>query len=114
MYWKWRTPVPDVPDPEVFKPAVIFTNSEFMNKLNVILDVDRLESIKLRFDGLHMARCPACAEEGADRTANNLLILRNGDFACSAYPRYQRIQHRQRILSLVGIDSPCPCPEVTP
>lgn len=62
------------------------------------LDLDRLEKVR-RCPGGIEARCPACAEEGHDRTGNNLFHNPDtGAFYCHADPG-----HTRRIWELVGI-----------
>lgn len=51
--------------------------------------------------GKIIARCPACAEVGADRRAEHLAVWPSGKFACAAKPGDRA--HNQRIFALVGI-----------
>lgn len=61
------------------------------------LDLERLEKVR-HLTGKITARCPACAEEGRDRTGNNLVLFDGGAFGCSADDG-----HTRRIWELVGI-----------
>ncbi|MDF1659965.1 MAG: hypothetical protein P1U58_20285 [Verrucomicrobiales bacterium] len=62
------------------------------------LDRDRLEKVKHHPCGKITARCPACHEEGHDRTGNHLVEFASGKFSCIADPA-----HTNRIWELVGI-----------
>jgi putative DNA primase/helicase len=81
------------------------------------LDETRLENVKLRHGGGFTSQCPACFEDGHDKTGNHLVIFRGGSFACVQYPGNDGIEHRKRIFELVGIPdkpakkkSPCGFP----
>jgi Toprim domain-containing protein len=63
------------------------------------LTLDRLEKVRTRGTKI-IARCPACAETGGDRTGDNLAIFADGNFACAAYQ--QDRGHSRRILQLAG------------
>lgn len=63
------------------------------------LRVDMLEEVKMA-RGKVIARCPACAEEGADAKGDHLVILESGKFGCGANPGDRK--HRKRIFELVG------------
>ena len=69
-----------------------------------MLDLDRLEIVRER-GGKVIARCPACAEAGADRSGNHLSIFDQGRgrFACIAFAAQSGIDHRRRIFELAGI-----------
>ncbi|MEK7953992.1 hypothetical protein [Luteolibacter soli] len=67
------------------------------------LDVARLEKVRHSPAGKITARCPACAEDGGDRTGNHLVIFPDEKFACAA--RAGDGDHRKRIMALVGIRS---------
>ena len=56
-----------------------------------------LEKVR-HMPGKITARCPACAEEGADHTGNHLAIFESGKFTCIREP-----EHSKRIWELVGI-----------
>lgn len=61
------------------------------------LDLSRLEKVR-ELPGKITARCPACAEDGRDRTGNHLVIYPSGRFKCIADPG-----HGRRVWELVGI-----------
>jgi 5S rRNA maturation endonuclease (ribonuclease M5) len=64
------------------------------------LDFSKLE--KRRAAGERtIARCPACAEQGADAKGGHLCIFPSGAFNCIAHPKDKG--HNKRILELVGI-----------
>jgi len=67
------------------------------------LDVTRLEKVRRNPTGKITARCPACAEDGGDRTGNHLVIFPDEKFACAA--RAGDGDHRKRIMALVGVRS---------
>lgn len=64
------------------------------------LDLSRLEKVR-HAGGRITARCPACAETGADRKGNHLTIFPSGKFACAATAGDSA--HRRRIFALAGI-----------
>ena len=67
--------------------------------MQISLNLERIEKLKSRghkWEG----QCPACSENGNDRSGNHLVILPDGKFGCVANP--QDHQHRQRIFELVG------------
>lgn len=66
------------------------------------LDLSLLEKVR-HIDGKIIARCPACAEHGDDRTGNHLAIFPSGKFACAATPG--DTEHRRRIFAKAGVDS---------
>ena len=66
------------------------------------LDLDRLEKPRCR-GGKLIARCPACAELGADRSCEHLFIADDGRFGCIAYAGPAGDIHRRRIFELVGL-----------
>lgn len=73
------------------------------------LDLSRLERLRAFHDSKITARCPACAEEGSDRSGNHLVIYPSGKFACVADPG-----HGRRVWELVGLSehkTPDPRPE---
>jgi hypothetical protein len=82
------------------------------------LDLDRLEKPRLR-GGRLIARCPACAEIGVDRSCDHLFIADEGrgPFGCVVNPGPGGDAHRKRIFELVGVQekpgrfrpSPVPC-----
>lgn len=67
------------------------------------LDLDRLEKPRI-WGGNLIARCPACAEVGADRSCEHLFIADEGRgrFGCVIYPHPTGNEHRRRIWELVG------------
>jgi putative DNA primase/helicase len=67
------------------------------------LDETKLANVRLRRGGGITARCPACFEEGHDKTGNHLIIFPGGSFACIQFPDSQGVEHRKRIFALVGI-----------
>jgi hypothetical protein len=64
------------------------------------LYLDRLEKVR-RYPGKIIARCPACGEDGKDRTGNHLVLFDNGAFSCVIDEG-----HTQRIRELVGVRRP--------
>ena len=74
-----------------------------------MIDIDKLDITKTvdKPDGpAIIARCPACAEDGADDKGEHLIVFDDGRFGCVVYPRGddESEEHRSRILELVGID----------
>ena len=67
------------------------------------LDLDRIENPRLR-GGKLVARCPACAELGADRSGDHLFVADEGrgKFGCIAFAGAAGEEHRKRIWDLVG------------
>ncbi|MES2923831.1 MAG: hypothetical protein V4819_19915 [Verrucomicrobiota bacterium] len=66
------------------------------------LDLPHLE--KPRFQsGKIIARCPACAETGADTGANHLFINADGKFGWVLYQSTDGADHRKSIFELAGI-----------
>jgi hypothetical protein len=67
------------------------------------LDTSKLENVRIRRDRV-MARCPACAESGHDRSGEHLIINAEGRFACVVYPGHSpdAKKHRKRIFALCG------------
>ena len=66
------------------------------------LDISKLEKVKRRGSST-IARCPACAEAGADRKGEHLMINDAGQFGCVLFPGQSGQQHRQRIFELAGV-----------
>jgi len=64
------------------------------------LDLTALEKVRHSAHRI-TARCPACAEEGRDRTGNHLAIFPDGKYACAAHPGEG--DHRRRIFALKGV-----------
>lgn len=68
------------------------------------LDLTLLEKVRHHPSGKITARCPACAETGADRTGNHLVIFADGEtYACASHQGDG--EHRRRIWALVGIQA---------
>ncbi len=69
------------------------------------LDLDRLDKPRCR-GGKLIARCPACAEMGADKSCEHLFIADDGrgPFGCIAFAGASGEAHRKRIWELVGIN----------
>lgn len=67
-----------------------------------MLDHAKLEHVRSRGAKL-IARCPACAELGADKTGNHLLIGEDGRYTCINYRGSEGIEHRKRIHALAGV-----------
>jgi hypothetical protein len=64
------------------------------------LDVAKLEKVRELTGGMVQARCPACAEDGNDRTGEHLRIYPDGKFGCCVHPKDG--EHRKRIWALAG------------
>lgn len=71
------------------------------------LDLARLEKARLVGDKL-IARCPACAEQGADRSGEHLFVADQGRGAFGCIAHRDDHEHRQRIFELAGVRSGCP------
>lgn len=70
------------------------------------LDVRKLENAKLKVKDnvtVIIARCPACAEEGADHSSDHLIVYSDGRFGCVVHEK--ETDHRRRILQLAGWES---------
>ena len=68
------------------------------------LDISKLTNVVERGDGTFVARCPACVEQGRDRTGNHLILYPNGAFGCVVFSgdsEHSR-KHRQKIIELAG------------
>lgn len=67
------------------------------------LDLERLEKPRLR-GGKLVCRCPACAEIGADKSGEHLVIMDEGrgPFRCIADQEGKGGAHSRRIFELVG------------
>jgi hypothetical protein len=69
-----------------------------------MIDTNKLENVSRKEDsGKITARCPACAEAGADKTGEHLVIMADGKFGCAVNPGEAGHDHRQRIFQLVGV-----------
>jgi hypothetical protein len=78
------------------------------------LDLEKLENVKER-GGKTVARCPACAEGGADSAGDHLVIMPDGKWGCIAHPGEHGKEHRRRIAELAGDNANAtPRPTLTP
>lgn len=68
-----------------------------------MIDVSKLEKVKHQSNGRIIARCPACAEDGSDKTGNHFFMSQDGKFGCCIYSGSEGKEHRKRIFALVGI-----------
>ena len=68
------------------------------------LCISKLQNVRHLANGAVEARCPACAENGHDRTGEHLWIKPDGRFGCCANPKDG--DHRKRIFALVGDSAP--------
>ena len=66
------------------------------------LDETRLENV-VRHENRIVCRCPACFEEGHDKSGNHLSVWSSGAFACVQFPGDEGKEHRKRIFALVGV-----------
>ena len=64
---------------------------------------DKLENLH-RAGDKEIARCPACAEAGQDRTGDHLVINPDGSFGCVTHPGEEGRGHRRRVWELAGED----------
>lgn len=64
------------------------------------LDIERLENVR-RFGEIVRAACPACREQGRDRTGEHLIVYSDGKFGCAVCPADD--EHRRRIFALTGL-----------
>lgn len=64
------------------------------------INTDALENRVARDDGSVVARCPACAQAGHDKSGNHLIVYPDGKFGCVACPSDR--EHNREILRLVG------------
>ena len=77
---------------------------EIMNDNNFIgsiIDVNLLEKVKYTQRCI-TARCPACAEIGADKTGNHLSIFPDGKYSCILHTGSLKGTHSKRIYEIVG------------
>ena len=68
-----------------------------------MIDESRLQNVKHKEGGIITSACPACREQGHDKTGNHLSVFANGKFGCVQFPKDQGVEHRKRIFELVGI-----------
>lgn len=67
------------------------------------MSLDRSKLQNIREQGKKtIARCPACEEEGRDKTGNHLVIMSDGHFGCVVYSGESGKEHRKRIFALAG------------
>jgi len=66
------------------------------------IDITKLEKVKSKGNKT-IARCPACADLGQDRTGDHLIINEDGSFACVIYQGIEGRDHRKRVFGLAGI-----------
>jgi len=64
------------------------------------IDLSKLENVRER-GGKVIARCPACAELGEDRKADNLAIFNGGAYRCI---KDDNEQHSRRIYQIAGAE----------
>jgi len=64
------------------------------------LDISKLENVVKKAGGRFTARCPACAEVGADTKGEHLAVFADGKFGCVVHPGDKK--HRKRIYALAG------------
>lgn len=67
-----------------------------------MIDKSKLQNIKFQGNKI-IAQCPACAESGADKQSNHLVISEDGRFGCVLHQGAEGSDHRKRIFELVGI-----------
>lgn len=63
-----------------------------------MINISKLQNVRIREDGATLAHCPVCAEE--DKTGDNLIIYPSGKFTCLAH--LDDGVHRQQIFALAG------------
>ena len=74
-----------------------------------MLDAAKLENVRERA-GKTTAACPACREEGHDRSGEHLVLFDDGKFGCIAYPGEdsEARNHRKNVFRLAGVQSKRP------
>jgi hypothetical protein len=65
------------------------------------LNLNLLEKVHFQGGKIH-ARCPACAESGADKKGHHLIIYENDRFGCAVASGHAGAAHRRRIWQLAG------------
>ena len=65
------------------------------------INTSKLENVRSH-GGKTTARCPACAEAGADKSGEHLVILESGKWGCIANAGDAGKEHRRRIAQLAG------------
>lgn len=63
------------------------------------LDLRKLENVRQK-GGKLIGRCPACAEAGSDTDGDNLVLFKNGNYACAANQGDK--EHSRRIWQIAG------------
>ena len=66
------------------------------------LDVRKLTVSRRLEDGTVVARCPACAAGGQDRSGEHLVVYPDGRFGCVVHPGEAGWLHRKVIFEAVG------------
>jgi hypothetical protein len=74
------------------------------------LNISSLEKVRAS-GGKTVARCPACAEEGNDRSGDHLFINADGAFGCVRHQGCEGDAHRRRVFELAGIRETKPAVE---
>ena len=70
-----------------------------------MIDINKLEKVKHLAGGKVIARCPACAEDGGDKSGNHFFMSADGKFGCCVNPGADGKDHRKRIFALIGIEN---------
>ena len=71
------------------------------------LDQSRLENVHPS-GGKVLSRCPACAEQGGDKTGDHLFQAADGKWGCIQFPGDAGKDHRKRIFEMVGVQDLAP------
>ena len=66
------------------------------------LDVRKLTVSRRLEGGTVVARCPACAAVGQDRSGEHLVVYPDGRFGCVVHPGEAGWLHRKMIWEAVG------------
>ena len=71
-----------------------------------MLDTSKLENVRER-NGKTTSACPACREDGRDRSGEHLVLFEDGKFGCVAYPGddADARNHRKSVFRLAGVQS---------
>ncbi len=69
----------------------------------MILELSKIESLKRGAKGSYVGRCPACAQDGRDKSGNHLIIYANGKYGCAANKEDK--EHTNLIYQLIGKNS---------
>jgi hypothetical protein len=70
-------------------------------RVKAALNIGELKCVRT-FGGKTTAQCPACAEQGKDKSGEHLFINSDGKFGCVLFPRAEGEAHRKRIFELAG------------